>query len=177
MNGIIDANRMIQALAAEAAESYRQLGEHTIGYQERSLGFFRRFFEASVREARRQTEANLALTQELFEQAEEQREALQRLTGSAMRAYWGLVLSSTGNFVEAGEAIEREAVAAAPKAPAVVSVAFPIPGYARLSSAQIIEKLDGLSVAELKKVRGYEMEHRNRKGLLMQIEQRIQAAL
>ncbi|QIN77834.1 hypothetical protein GBA65_04085 [Rubrobacter marinus] len=160
---------MIQALAGETAESYRQLGEQTIGYQERNLGFFQRFFEVGVQEARRQTEANLALAQELFEQAEEQREVLQRLTEGAMRAYWGLVLSPVRSVGGAGNVAAREAVAAP------VDVPFPIPGYARLSSAQVIEKLDGLSLDELKKVRAYEMEHKNRKGLLAQIEQRIQS--
>ncbi len=33
MHGIIDTNRMVQAFAGQAAESYRQLGEHTVGYQ------------------------------------------------------------------------------------------------------------------------------------------------
>ncbi len=39
-----------------------------------------------------------------------------------------------------------------------------------------MEKLDGLSVEELKKVRAYEMEHKYRKGLLAQLDLRIKAA-
>jgi len=41
---------------------------------------------------------------------------------------------------------------------------------------QVIEKLDGLSVEELKKVRAYEMEHKSRKALLLDLERRIQPA-
>ncbi len=111
------------------------------------------------------------MTQELFERAEDQREALRRLTENVMRAYWSFAVSSMGRLVDTGSLATSEAVA-----PVTESVAFPIPGYARLTSAQVIEKLDGLSVAELKKVRAYEMEHKSRKALLVDLERRIQPA-
>ena len=167
MYGSIDANRRARAFAGQTAGASRKLGDQTVSFQDGNVRFFQKLFEEGVREARRQTEVNIALTQELFEQAEDQREALRRLTENVMRAYWSFVVSPLGS---AGEKAEDETAAPAPEA-----TVFPIPGYSRLTSAQVIEKLDGLSAAELKKVRAYEMEHKNRKALLAQIEGRIRA--
>lgn len=171
MDGIIDANRTAQAFAGQTARSYRRLTDHTVGLQEENVRFFRNLFEECVRQARHQSEANLAMTQELFEGAEDQREALRRLTENVMHAYWSFAVSSMGRLVDTGSLATSEAVA-----PVTESVAFPIPGYARLTSVQVIEKLDGLSVEELKKVRAYEMEHKSRKALLVDLERRIQPA-
>ena len=88
-----------------------------------------------------------------------------------MRAYWGVASSSVDYFGKVGGSVAREVVASEPR-----DVVLPIPGYTRLTSAQVVEKLDGLSVEELKKIRAYEMEHKNRKALLAQLEGRIQAA-
>ncbi len=103
MDVMIAANRIAQDLA----EPYRELADRTVGWQERNVRFLRTLFEGSVREAQRQTEANLALTQDLFEQAEERGEVLRKLTESAMWAYWGLAFSYMDSFV-------REAAVADP---------------------------------------------------------------
>jgi hypothetical protein len=166
MDGMIAANRIAQDLA----EPYRELADRTVGWQERNVRFLRTLFEGSVREAQRQTEANLALTQDLFEQAEERSEILRKLTENAVRAYWELAFSHVGYFANVGV---REAAVPNTRSR---NVAFPISDYAKLTGAQAMEKLDGLSVEELKKVRAYEMEHKNRKGLLAQLDLRIKAA-
>ncbi|MFZ4877561.1 hypothetical protein ACL9RI_20985 [Janthinobacterium sp. Mn2066] len=43
---------------------------------------------------------------------------------------------------------------------------LPIDGYQHLTVAQIRKKLDGLSAAQLKRVRDYETLHKKRKGIL-----------
>ena len=87
-----------------------------------------------------------------------------------MPAYWNFMITPTGCLRDAGGVVAWETVVTAPE-----TAAFPLPRYHRLTSAQVIERLDGLSLAELKKVRAYEMEHKNRKTLLAQLERRIQA--
>lgn len=43
---------------------------------------------------------------------------------------------------------------------------LPIDGYQHLTVAQIRDKLDGLSAAQLKRLRSYEAAHKKRKGVL-----------
>ena len=51
--------------------------------------------------------------------------------------------------------------------------AFPIADYDQLAAAQITSRLDGLSPAELRKVRDYERRHGNRKTVLTAIERKL----
>jgi len=48
---------------------------------------------------------------------------------------------------------------------------LPIPGYDALSASQVVERLAGLSAAELDTVRTYEGAHRNRRTILGKIDQ------
>lgn len=50
---------------------------------------------------------------------------------------------------------------------------LPIAGYDELSAAQVQERLEGLTAAELRKLRDYEQRHANRKTVLDRIERRL----
>lgn len=50
---------------------------------------------------------------------------------------------------------------------------LPIAGYDELSAPQVQERLDGLTTAELRKLRDYEQRHANRKTVLDRIERRL----
>ena len=50
---------------------------------------------------------------------------------------------------------------------------FPITGYDDLTAAQIQSRLEGLTPAELRKVRDYERRHGNRKTVLTAIERKL----
>jgi hypothetical protein len=50
---------------------------------------------------------------------------------------------------------------------------LPIPGYDELSAAQVQDRLEGLTPAELRKLRDYEQRHANRKTVLDRIERRL----
>jgi polyhydroxyalkanoate synthesis regulator phasin len=54
-----------------------------------------------------------------------------------------------------------------------VSPNLPIADYDELSAAQVQERLDGLTAAELRKLRDYEQRHANRKTVLDRIERRL----
>jgi hypothetical protein len=54
-----------------------------------------------------------------------------------------------------------------------VEGAFPIAGYDELTAGQVQEQLDGLTPAELRRVRDYERRHANRKSALAAIEKRL----
>jgi polyhydroxyalkanoate synthesis regulator phasin len=49
----------------------------------------------------------------------------------------------------------------------------PIPGYDDLSAAQVQERLDGLTPAQLRKLRDYEARHGNRKTVLDRIDRKL----
>jgi polyhydroxyalkanoate synthesis regulator phasin len=53
------------------------------------------------------------------------------------------------------------------------SPSLPIAGYDELSAAQVQERLEGLTPAELRKLRDYEQRHANRKTVLDRIERRL----
>jgi hypothetical protein len=50
---------------------------------------------------------------------------------------------------------------------------LPIQGYDDLSAAQVQDRLDGLTTAELRKLRDYERRHANRKTVLDRIERKL----
>jgi hypothetical protein len=50
---------------------------------------------------------------------------------------------------------------------------LPIADYDELSAAQVQEQLEGLTPAELRKLRDYEQRHANRKTVLDRIERRL----
>lgn len=50
---------------------------------------------------------------------------------------------------------------------------FPIAGYEDLTAAQVQARLDGLTPADLRKVREHEKRHANRKTVLRTIDQRL----
>ncbi len=52
-----------------------------------------------------------------------------------------------------------------------IESALPIPEYDQLSASQVVERLDGLTTAELEAVRAYELAHRGRSTILGKILQ------
>jgi hypothetical protein len=46
-----------------------------------------------------------------------------------------------------------------------------IPGYDSLSASQVVQRLEGLSPAELEEVRAHEAAHRQRRTILHRVEQ------
>jgi len=50
---------------------------------------------------------------------------------------------------------------------------LPITGYDELSAAQVQDRLDGLTPAELRRVREYEQRHANRKTVLDRIDKKL----
>lgn len=161
------AYEAVEKLTRSAQDSYETLIDHTVAIGERNVKFVRGAFDATVREHRQQTEANLALTQELFEQAEKQRDAFWALTAESFDAYWGVLYAPLDRYKEvlrrarpAGEANGRP----------------PIPDYDELTVEEVIDKLEDLSTEEIEKVRAYEKRHKDRETLLARIDRKLKAA-
>jgi hypothetical protein len=157
----------VEKLARTTRDSYETVIDHTVALGEENVKFMRGVFDTSVREYRQQAEANWAMTQELVERAEKQRDAFRTVIEESMGAYWGALYAPL-SYHEGGM---RE----------VASVGntdgrLPISNYDELTVDEISKKLDGLSVEEIEKVRAYEKRHKNRETLLEQIDRKMKAA-
>jgi hypothetical protein len=169
------------AKSAEAmTRSAQQSGQILSGYlaevQEINTDFARKAAENWIEGFRKQTELNQRLVQRLYGEAEGQTHAFQELARDWMSSYsmpffnpfglWGDGTQSTTRNVARMTDATREAMQ---------EVMFPIVGYDEMNVSEITEKLRGLSVEELKRVRDYERRNKNRETVLERIEQRINA--
>jgi hypothetical protein len=50
---------------------------------------------------------------------------------------------------------------------------LPITDYQELTISEVEKRLDGLSAADLRKIRSYEADHKNRKGMLAKLDKRL----
>jgi hypothetical protein len=97
-------NRAAEQLAKTTGDSYKTVVDHTVALQERNLKFWQEAFSGVVREIRGQAESNRALTQELVERAERQRDAFQTLLEESVDAYVDLAYAPLSYYKEGLEA-------------------------------------------------------------------------
>jgi hypothetical protein len=175
MTTIEKANRAAETLLERTADSYKTVVDHTVGMQERNVRFFRGVLEDFAGEVRHQAEANRTLTQELVDRAETQREVFQSIVEDSFNAYWNVASAPLSYYKEGLQQVERQVE---PQAAAVshITTGLPIARYDELTVAEVSDKLDGLSVDDLKKVRAYEKGHNNRNTLIEQIDRKIKSA-
>ncbi len=169
------ANRAAETLMERTADSYKTVVDHTVGMQERNVRFFRHALENFAGEVRHQAEANRALTQELVDRAEKQREVLQTVVEESLNAYWNFAFAPLSYYKEGLRQVESQVESQA-AAVSHITTGLPIAHYDELTVAEISDKLVGLSVDDLKKVRAYEKGHNNRNTLVEQIDRKIKAA-
>jgi hypothetical protein len=168
-------NRAAETLMERTADSYKTVVDHTVGMQERNVRFFRGILEDFAGEVRHQAEANRALTQELVDRAERQREVFQSVVEDSFNAYWNVAYAPLSYYKEGLQQVERQAERQA-TAVSHITTGLPIAHYDDLAVAEVSDKLDELSVDDLKKVRAYEKGHNNRNTLIEQIDRKIKAA-
>ncbi len=165
-----------EAMTRSAQQSGQILSGYLAEVQEINTEFARKATETWIEGFRKQTDLNQRLVQRLYDEAEEQTHAFQELVRDWMSAYpmpffnpfglWGDGMQSTTRNVAWMTDATRDAMQ---------EVMFPIVGYNEMNVSEITEKLGGLSVEELKRVRDYERRNKNRETVLERIEQRINA--
>jgi hypothetical protein len=139
--------------------------DHTVALQERNLRFWQGTFDGVVREVREQAESNQALTQELVERAEGQRGVFQTLLGEAVDTYMDLVYAPFAYYRQGLRLVES----------GVNGGGFPIANYDELNVAEISERLDGLTAAQIREVREYEKRNKDRETLIEQLDRKLKA--
>jgi hypothetical protein len=163
------ANKAAEQLAKTTGDAYRTVIDHTVALQERNAKFWQGTFEGVVREVRGQAESNRAMTQELVERAERQRDAFRTLVEESVEAYTDLAYAPLAYYRQGLRLVENGVNG-------VNGGGFPIAGYDELNVGEISGRLEGLTAAELREVREYEKRNKDRETLIEQIDRKLRAA-
>ncbi len=155
-------NESAERLARTSGDSYKMVIYHVVAWQERNVRFTREVFGGTVREIRHRAESNRALSRELVEKAEMQRDALRTLVGESVDAYTDLMYAPLAYYKQSLRLVESEG--------------FPISGYDEMNVREIGDRLEGLSAAEIRTVREYEKQNKNRETLIEQFDRKLRAA-
>jgi hypothetical protein len=101
------ANKAAERLAETTRDSYQTVLDHTAGLQERNVRFAQSLVDSSIKELRYQAESNRAVTQELVDRAEVQRDAFQTLLEESVDAYMDLAYAPFSYYKEGLEAAKK----------------------------------------------------------------------
>ena len=101
------ANKAAERLAETTRDSFQTVLDHAVGIQERNVRFAQDLVDSSIKELRYQVESNRAVTQELVERAEKQRDAFQTLFEESVDTYMDLVYAPFSYYKEGLEAAKK----------------------------------------------------------------------
>ena len=101
------ANKAAERLAETTRDSYQTVLDHAVGLQERNVRFAQGVVDGTIKELRQQAESNRAMTQELVDRAEKQREAFQTLLEESVDAYMDLAYAPFSYYKEGLEAAKK----------------------------------------------------------------------
>ena len=107
MDTMEKANKAAERLARTTGDSYKVVIDHVVALQERNVRFAQGLVDASIKELRSQAESNQAITQELVDRAESQREAFQTLFEESVDAYVDLAYAPFSYYKEGLEAAKK----------------------------------------------------------------------
>jgi hypothetical protein len=97
-------NRAVERLAETTRDSYQAVLDHAVGLQERNVRFAQGMVEGTIKELRHQAESNRNVVGELFERAEEGRDAYRALVEQSLDAYVDLAYAPFTYYKEGLEA-------------------------------------------------------------------------
>ena len=166
MDTLKRTNRTVERLAKTGADSHKMVVDHVVAQQERNVRFAQGVLDDAARELRHQADSNRSLVGELVERAEAQRDAYRTLAGEWVGAYTDLINAPFAYYRQSLRLVDNQ----------VEDVTFPIAGYDEMNVREIGERLEGLSAAEIRKVREHEKRNKNRETLIDQFDRKLRAA-
>ncbi len=173
------------------AESYRIVYEEAVETRGRQGQLAQDFSERVMDHLKEQTESGRAASERLTDQARRQQEAGQAFARESVNAYMDFLNTAFSRYREgaqrtAGSAQEGARVgskavsdvtniAAGATRDTAESAAGqpPFADYDDMNVEEITEQLDGLSEAELSRVRNYEQGNKNRGTLIAEVDRRL----
>jgi hypothetical protein len=100
------ANKAAEKLARTTKDSYQTILDHVVGLQERNVRFAQGMVDDSIKELRHQAETNRAMTQELIERTEKQRDAYQTLVQESVDAYMDFAFAPFNYYKKSLQAVK-----------------------------------------------------------------------
>ena len=100
-------NRAVERLAETTRDSYQAVLDHAVGLQERNVRFAQGMVEGTIKELRHQAESNRNVVGELFERAEDGRDAYRALVEQSLDAYVDLAHAPFTYYKEGLEAARK----------------------------------------------------------------------
>jgi hypothetical protein len=194
-------SKAAEQFASAVVDSYRTAAERGVSAQELNAQLTQQFFNTMIESLSREAEATRGASQELAEQTRRAQEATRTLTQESLGAYMEF-MNSMFSFVqvapEAAERSTREAqrrrtttetpppsaesgttetqrISTEASAEGQAGAELPLEDYDSLTIEQISQRLDDLSAEEIRQLRAYEAENKNRSTLLRRLDERIKA--
>lgn len=93
-------NRAVERLVETTRDSYQTVVDHAVGLQERNVRFARGVVDGTIKELHHQAESNRNTVGELFERAEDQRDAYRTLVEQSLDAYMSLAYAPFDYYKE-----------------------------------------------------------------------------
>ncbi|MGF1471372.1 MAG: hypothetical protein ACFB50_06450 [Rubrobacteraceae bacterium] len=182
--------RRINEAAREFAEALRESMQTVSGrsneVQERARMLTQSFFESVNRELETQALSSRTAAEELTEQARKQQEALRELSEESLNLYKNFLDQVTTYYqtnLEQAQASVQESTRMASESTQRASTStlaaveghpgVPIAGYDELNVDEISSRLESLSEDELRSVRDYEVQNKNRRTIIEQIGRKL----
>ena len=100
-------NRAVERLAQTTRDSYQTVLDHAVGLQERNVRFAQGMVDGAIKELRHQAESNRNVVGELFERAEEGRDAYRALVEQSLDACIDLAYAPFTYYKEGLEAARK----------------------------------------------------------------------
>src|ERR671920_1551680 len=100
-------SKVVERLTQTTRDSYQTLVDHAVGLQERNVRFAQGMVDGTIKELRNQAESNRSVVGELFERAEDQRDAYQTLVEQSIDTYIDLAYAPFTYYKEGLEATRR----------------------------------------------------------------------
>lgn len=180
-----DVNEAAARFADTLAESYRIVQEQAADAQQRQGRLAQDFSERVMDHLREQAQSGQAASERLADQSRRQREAGQAFARESVNAYMDFLDTAFSQYregaqraagsAEEGARIGTQAVSDVVGIAESVAGQPPFADYDDMNVDEITEQLDGLSEAELRRVRNYEQGNKNRETLIVQVDRRLEA--
>ena len=169
-----------QTMVRTSQESARIFTDYTVKAQELNTQLARRAVETWIDGLRRQTELSQEATQQLFGKAEEQADIYRSFFGQwgnvpAMRfPFAGVTNDFMFPFQRQGMRLVETGVRNTEEV--IDTATFPIANYDQKNIEEISARLDGLSEDQIRRLRSYEKDHKNRQSLIERFDSKLRAS-
>ena len=167
-------------------QSYKTVAERGVSAQEGSAQVTEVFFNQAINNLHAQAEENRQVTEQLADQQQRRAEAAQTLTKESVGAYMKFMDSMFSYWQGGIQTAERAAEPAPSSSPPKTAestatsqptdAGLPLDNYDLLRANEVADRIEPLSLEEIKRLRDYEAKNQNRRSVLKRMDERINVA-